>query len=72
MTYLSPSQFPEAMPDASPTMRLRVSRAAAWGADILTVLGAAVRVAQAVESRRDPTHADLKAIGIDGPLPKVA
>ena len=40
-------------------------------ADFFEILGAAVRVSQAVESRRDPEPADLLTLGITKPLPKV-
>ena len=39
--------------------------------EFLTILGAASRVAQAVESRRPPAGADLQTLGITGPLPTV-
>ena len=39
-------------------------------ADFFEILGAAVRVSQAVESRRDPDRDDLLTLGINRPLPK--
>lgn len=49
----------------------RLSAIAAWGVDMFGVLGAATRVASAVESRREPAEADLRRLGIVGKLPKV-
>lgn len=40
-------------------------------ADFFEILGAAIRVSQAVESRRDPDRDDLQTLGINRPLPKV-
>ena len=40
-------------------------------AGLFEILGAAIRVSQAVESRRDPHRDDLLTLGITKPLPKV-
>ncbi len=34
------------------------------------LMGAAMRVSRAVEARRTPSLADLRALGIDAPLPR--
>ena len=38
---------------------------------LFEIFAAAVRVASAVEARRDPNPADLERLGISGKLPKV-
>ena len=48
----------------------RVARIAAALADFFEILGAAIRVTRAVESRHDPDRDDLRTLGIDRPLPK--
>ena len=48
----------------------RLSAVAAWGVDMMGLLSASCRVARAVEARRNPEEADLKTLGIKGPLPK--
>lgn len=48
----------------------RVARMAAAIGDFFEILGAAIRVARAVESRHDPDRDDLRTLGIDRPLPK--
>ena len=40
-------------------------------ASFFEIIGAAIRVSQAVESRRDADAEDLLTLGIDRPLPKV-
>lgn len=48
------------------------SRLAALFADFrgfFALLGAALRVARAVEDRRQPAAGDLNILGIEGPLP---
>lgn len=47
------------------------SAIAARAVDILGMLGAATRVARAVEAHRDPRDADLRKLGITSRLPKV-
>jgi len=49
----------------------RFARLRARVAEFFEILGAAVRVSQAVESRRDPDRDDLLALGINRPLPKI-
>ena len=48
----------------------RVARIAAAIGDFFEILGAAIRVTRAVESRHDPDRDDLRTLGIDRPLPK--
>lgn len=39
--------------------------------DFFELLGASARVSQAMESRRAPRTADLRILGIEGPLPRL-
>ena len=48
----------------------RLGKFRAHVADFFEILGAAVRVSQAVESRHEPDRDDLLTLGIDRPLPK--
>ena len=57
---------------ASPRrLRSRFGKFGEHVADFCEILAAAVRVSQAVESRRDPERTDLLTLGITKPLPKV-
>jgi hypothetical protein len=38
--------------------------------DVLETLNAAIRVASAIEMRQQPSPADMKALHINGPLPR--
>jgi hypothetical protein len=60
--------------DATVGAARRPSRLAAFAAlvaDTFATLGAATRVARAVEANREAAPADLKRLGIRGPLPRV-
>ena len=54
-----------------PRPRARFGKFGEYVADFFEILGAAVRVSQAVEARRDPERIDLLTLGITKPLPKV-
>jgi hypothetical protein len=53
------------------TLRPRLNAIASWGADFLTIFGAARRAAAAVEAGRDPDPADLRELGINRSLPRI-
>ena len=48
----------------------RLARISAAIGEFFGILGAAIRVTRAVESRHDPDRDDLRTLGIDRPLPK--
>ena len=49
----------------------RLSAMAAWGVDFFVILGAARRVASAVETGQAPHKADLRTLGINRDLPRL-
>ena len=49
----------------------RFGKFGACMAGLFEILGAAIRVSQAVESRHEPDRDDLLTLGITRPLPKV-
>jgi hypothetical protein len=51
--------------------RSRLAAIADRAVALFRTLGAAIRVSQAVESRREADPADLNILGIRGPLPRV-
>ena len=50
--------------------RSRLARMATALGDFFEILGAAIRVTRALESRHDPDRDDLRTLGINQPLPK--
>jgi hypothetical protein len=69
MTALPVSQL--APPSHGFAGKRRLGKFGAHIATFFEIIGAAIRVSQAVESRRDADTADLRSLGIDRPLPKL-
>lgn len=68
MVYLPVSHV--TLRDGEEARPSRLSAILAWGVDFFGMLGAARRVAAAVESHREPDRVDLRTLGIRN-LPKV-
>ena len=49
----------------------QLKRIGHMAAEFIAIVGAASRVGQAVESRREPALADLRILGIAGRLPSI-
>lgn len=69
MVYLPVSHV--TLGDGEKSRASRLSAIVAWSVGFFGILGAARRVAAAVETGHTPQRADLRALGIKGDLPKV-
>ena len=66
----TPAAFSLSSPAVHPATTSGRSSATTWIVEIGAIMAAAIRAARAVESRREPAAADLKTLGVVGPLPK--
>lgn len=62
--------LPHSVPHSTPYSRPVFASFAAAVVNFFEMFGASIRVARAVEARRQPTAADLLQLGIEGPLPR--